>query len=75
MAAFRRSAPSRDRLVTDTELARFREGDPSLFRRLVEAESPRLLRYAESLCDDGDDAEDLVHAQVMVTTRGCARDG
>jgi RNA polymerase sigma-70 factor, ECF subfamily len=46
--------------VNDAELDRFRAGDPSLFRCLVEAESPRLLRYAAWLCADADDAADLV---------------
>jgi RNA polymerase sigma-70 factor, ECF subfamily len=46
--------------VNDAQRARFREGDPTLFRRLVETESGILLRYAESLCGDPDEAEDLV---------------
>jgi RNA polymerase sigma-70 factor, ECF subfamily len=46
--------------MTEAELARFRAGDPEIFRTLVERESPRLLAYATRLTGDADAAQDLV---------------
>jgi RNA polymerase sigma-70 factor, ECF subfamily len=46
--------------VSPAELRRFQSGDRVLLRSLVEAESPRLLRYATWLCGDTQDAQDLV---------------
>jgi RNA polymerase sigma-70 factor, ECF subfamily len=46
--------------VNPADLRRFHSGDRSLFRSLVEGESPRLLRYAAWLCGDAQDAQDLV---------------
>jgi RNA polymerase sigma factor (sigma-70 family) len=47
--------------VTPDELRRFREGDPELFRQLVQRESPRLLHYACHLTRDRRAADELVH--------------
>lgn len=41
------------------ELRRFHRGDRLLFRRLVQEESPSLLRFATWLCGNSDEAEDL----------------
>jgi RNA polymerase sigma-70 factor, ECF subfamily len=46
--------------VNPAELRRFHSGDRSLYRSLVEADSPRLLRFATWLCGDAQDAQDLV---------------
>ena len=45
--------------MTPEELALFRSGDPALFRRLVEQESPRLVGYAQRLTRDLDEAREL----------------
>lgn len=46
--------------MNQAELERFHDGDRLLFRRLVEEESPRLLRFAIWLCGSTADAEDLM---------------
>jgi RNA polymerase sigma-70 factor, ECF subfamily len=51
--------------VSPADLRRFHSGDRSLFRSLVESESPRLLRYATWLCGDAQDAQDLVQETWM----------
>lgn len=52
--------------MNQAELERFHDGDRLLFRRLVEEESPRLLRFAIWLCGSTDDAEDLVQETWVV---------
>lgn len=52
--------------MNQAELERFHDGDRLLFRRLVEEESSRLLRFATWLCGSSDDAEDLVQETWVV---------
>ena len=46
--------------MTPSELQSFRDGDPDLFRRLVESLSSRLLGVASAYVDDVDVAHDVV---------------
>ncbi len=46
--------------MSPDEVARFRSGDPDLFRRLVDTHSPRLLALARGFAPDVDGAHDLV---------------
>ena len=46
--------------LTREELILFREGDETVFRRLVDAFSPRLLAFTRSYAADLDDAHDLL---------------
>ncbi len=52
--------PVDKRTLTPEERGRFRAGDPSLFRDLVEMYSPRLLGVCAGFADDSDAAHDLV---------------
>lgn len=44
----------------DGEIRRFRQGDPQMFRRIVERYSPRLMSVAITYAVDRDDARDLL---------------
>ncbi len=46
--------------LTSDELARFRAGDETIFRRVVDAYSPRLLAFLRSFATDLDEAHDLL---------------
>lgn len=47
-------------LLDPNDLPAFYSGDASLFRRLVEAHTPRLIAFVRPFADGEDDAEDLV---------------
>lgn len=47
-------------VLAGTDLDRFRDGDETLFRLLVDDLSPRLLAFALPFAEDADDAHDLV---------------
>lgn len=46
--------------LTPDELARFRAGDEAIFRRVVDAFSPRLLAFLRPFASDLDEAHDLL---------------
>lgn len=46
--------------LTPDELARFRAGDETIFRRAVDTYSPRLLAFLRPFASDVDDAHDLL---------------